>query len=111
MKKIFTLAVLGLLASTTPVVAQTVYDGAKLTGKDLNGTARFVGMGGAMGALGGDISTMGTNPAGIGLFRSSDVMTSFGFSAYGTESKYLDNKLNSDKSRASFDNILSLIHI
>ena len=105
MKKIFTLAVLGLLASTTPVVAQTVYDGAKLTGKDLNGTARFVGMGGAMGALGGDISTMGTNPAGIGLFRSSDVMTSFGFSAYGTESKYLDNKLNSDKSRASFDNI------
>ena len=105
MKKIFTIAVLGLLASATPVVAQTVYDGAKLTGKDLNGTARFVGMGGAMGALGGDISTMSTNPAGIGLFRSSDVMTSFGFSAYGTESKYLDNKLNSDKSRASFDNI------
>ena len=30
------------------------------TGKDLNGTARVVGMGGAMGALGGDISTMGT---------------------------------------------------
>lgn len=99
MKKIFTIAVLGLLASATPVVAQTVYDGAKLTGKDLNGTARFVGMGGAMGALGGDISTMSTNPAGIGLFRSSDVMTSFGFSAYGTESKYLDNKLNSDKSK------------
>ena len=66
---------------------------------------RAFGMGGAMGALGGDISTMSTNPAGIGLFRSSDVMTSFGFSAYGTESKYLDNKLNSDKSRASFDNI------
>lgn len=44
MKKIFTIAVLGLLASATPVVAQTVYDGAKLTGKDLNGTARFVGM-------------------------------------------------------------------
>ena len=60
-------------------MAQTIYDGAKLTGKDLNGTARFVGMGGAMGALGGDISTMGTNPAGIGLYRSSDVMTSFGF--------------------------------
>ncbi len=60
-------------------MAQTIYDGAKLTGKDLNGTARFVGMGGAMGALGGDISTMGTNPAGIGLYRSNDIMTSFGF--------------------------------
>lgn len=64
-------------------MAQTIYDGAKLTGKDLNGTARFVGMGGAMGALGGDISTMGTNPSGIGLYRSSDVMTSFGFSLMG----------------------------
>jgi len=40
-------------------------------------------MGGAMGALGGDISTMGTNPAGIGLYRSNDVMTSFGLSLYG----------------------------
>ena len=36
-------------------------------------------MGGAVGALGGDISTMGTNPAGIGLYRSNDVMTSFSF--------------------------------
>lgn len=60
-------------------MAQTIYDGAKLTGKDLNGTARFVGMGGAMGALGGDISTMGTNPAGIGLYRSSDVILHLGF--------------------------------
>ena len=40
----------------------------------MNGTARFVGMGGAMGALGGDISTIGTNPAGIGIYRSNDAM-------------------------------------
>ena len=67
MKKIITLATLGLLVAAAPISAQTVYDAAKITGKDLNGTARFVGMGGAMGALGGDISTIGTNPAGIGL--------------------------------------------
>lgn len=105
MKKILTLTALGLLISTASVLSQTIYDGAKLAGKDLNGTARFVGMGGAMGALGGDISTMGTNPAGIGLYRSNDVMTSFGFSSYGTESKYMGGKWNSDKMRASFDNI------
>lgn len=104
MKKIFTLVALGLFVSATQVVAQSVYDGAKLTGNDLNGTARFVGMGGAMGALGGDISTIGTNPAGIGLYRSSDIMTSFGFSAFGSESQYLGDKWNSDKNRASFDN-------
>ena len=54
-------------------------------GSDLNGTARFVGMGGAMGALGGDISTMGTNPAGIGIYRSNDVMVSFGFVNVGSK--------------------------
>ena len=51
MKKIITLAALGLLIAA-PMSAQTVYDAAKITNKDLNGTARFVGMGGAMGALG-----------------------------------------------------------
>lgn len=105
MKKIITLVAWGLLVSAVPSMAQTIYSGAKLTGKDLNGTARFVGMGGAMGALGGDISTMGTNPAGIGLYRSSDLMTSFDFSSYGTESKYLGEKWNVDKMKGSFDNI------
>lgn len=38
----------------------TIYDANRWMGSDLNGTARFVGMGGAMGALGGDITTMGT---------------------------------------------------
>ena len=32
----------------------TIYDANRWMGSDLNGTARFVGMGGAMGALGGD---------------------------------------------------------
>ena len=73
--------------------------------RDLNGTARFVGMGGAMGALGGDISTMGTNPAGIGIYRSNDIMGTFGFSSFGSESKYEGSKFNVDKTRGSFDNI------
>ena len=103
MKKITMIA----LAMFTAVGAgaQTIYDAAKLAERDLNGTARFVGMGGAMGALGGDISTMGTNPAGIGIYRSSDIMTSFSYSAYGTESKYLNNTFNIDKNLWAFDNI------
>lgn len=105
MKKISVLIALGMLMIAPWGMAQTIYDGAKLTGKDLNGTARFVGMGGAMGALGGDISTMGTNPAGIGLYRSNDVMTSFGLSLYGNESQYLGKKFNSDLTKGDFNNI------
>lgn len=84
--------------------AQTVYDATNIAQKDLNGTARFVGMGGAMGALGGDISTIGTNPAGIGIYRSNDAMLTFGYSATGTESNYMGNKFEMNKNRWSFDN-------
>lgn len=93
------------LFGTAVVNAQNLYDAARLMGNDLNGTARFVGMGGAMGALGGDISTMGTNPAGIGIYRSSDVMTSFGFSNIGMKSNMSGTKNEQDKLFGSFDNI------
>ena len=50
MKKKSTIMALAVLVATS-VSAQTVYDAANIISKDLNGTARFVGMGGAMGAL------------------------------------------------------------
>ena len=108
MKKLMIIAVATLLSSVAN--AQTIYDAAKFTGKDLNGTARFVGMGGAMGALGGDISTIGTNPAGIGIYRSNDIMTSFSFSAYGMESSYIGHEKrmfnsNLNNTHWSYDNI------
>ncbi len=61
-----------------PAAAQETYENTNLAETDLNGTARYVGMGGAMEALGADISTIATNPAGIGLFRSSSASMSFG---------------------------------
>ena len=35
--------------AASAVMAQTQYDAARIAGSELNGTARFVGMGGAMG--------------------------------------------------------------
>ena len=52
--------------------AQNMYDVAPFFGNDLVGTARFIGMGGSMSALGADLSTMGTNPAGMAMYRSND---------------------------------------
>ena len=77
MKKIFFAAM--AMAMVLPAAAQDTYESARLLGSDLNGTARYVGMGGAMEALGADISTMSTNPAGIGLFRHSNASVGFGF--------------------------------
>ena len=72
-----------LAASVMPAVAQETYENAKIMTEDLNGTARYVGMGGAMEALGADISTIGSNPAGLGLFRNSVANISFGFVSQG----------------------------
>ena len=58
--------------------AQETYESAQIATGDLNGTARYIGMGGAMEALGADISTMSSNPAGIGLFRRSWIGASGG---------------------------------
>lgn len=85
--------------------AQTQYDAARLTGSELNGTARFVGMGGAMGALGGDISVIGTNPAGIGIFRSNDFSVSFGFNDTSAESNFNGSSMKDNRTRASFDQV------
>ena len=79
MKKILFAAL--ALASTMPALAQETYENAKIATEDLNGTARYVGMGGAMEALGADISTMSTNPAGIALFRKSTASISFGLNS------------------------------
>ena len=84
--------------------AQTVYDAMSIAQKDLNGTARFVGMGGAMGALGGDITTIGTNPAGIGIYRSNDASLTFGYNMFSTESNFDGNSFENNKYRWSFDN-------
>ncbi len=53
--------------------AQDIYQVAELSAADLYGTSRYVAMGGAMGALGGDLSTMATSPAATALYRRSDV--------------------------------------
>ena len=69
MKKYIYMA--AFLAIGQQAEAQNTYDNAILATEDLNGTARYVAMGGAMDALGTDISTISSNPAGLGLIRRS----------------------------------------
>ena len=52
--------------------AQNADDALRYSQIFYNGTARFISMGGAFTALGGDLSTLTQNPAGIAVFRSSE---------------------------------------
>lgn len=55
------------------VMAQGAFNAYTLSQSDLRGTARFMSMAGAFGALGGDLSTLNQNPGGIGVYRSSEI--------------------------------------
>lgn len=94
---------IGLAFVSSAVSAQTGYDAQRFAEKELNGTARFVGMGGAMGALGADISVIGTNPAGIALFRRNDVSTSFGFNTTIAKSDFAGVNMKEKHTAGSFD--------
>lgn len=99
MKRIFFILTSAALAVN--VSAQETYENANIATEDLNGTARYVGMGGAMDALGADLSTIGTNPAGIGLFRHSTANASFGF----TTQQGGKNYSGKDKTNVNFDQV------
>lgn len=56
--------------------AQNIDDAFRYSRIFYQGTARFNSMGGAFTALGGDLSTLSQNPAGLGVFRSSEFTVS-----------------------------------
>lgn len=75
MKRLYTILAVGILPLS--LCAQSAIDAFRFTQPDMKGTARFMSMGGAFGALGGDLSTLSQNPAGIGVYRSSEVGLTF----------------------------------
>ena len=72
MKKI--LLILLLVYSLSPIAYSQ--DVQRFAERGTMGTARYVGMGGAMTAIGGDPSAAMVNPAGLGLYRRSEISVS-----------------------------------
>ena len=72
MKKSILLATAALVLPTA-LSAQSAIDAYNISTGELRGTARFMSMAGAFTALGGDLSSLNQNPAGIGVYRGSDI--------------------------------------
>jgi len=72
-----------------------------MSGSDLSGTARGMAMGGAFGALGGDLTGISINPAGIGVYRSSEVVGTLGLAQEKSEV----GSVTRNKTQFAFDNI------
>lgn len=102
-----------LLFAATTIYAQealnTAANAMRYSTNNLTGTARFRAMSGAFGAVGGDVSAIGVNPAGSAIFNYNSGTASL--SSYnisnnatlgGTNTKKNDNSLDLNQLGAVF---------
>lgn len=87
----------------------TITDALRYSVENLTGTARFRAMGGAFGAIGGDMSAINVNPAGSAIFNHNQAtisLSSFNKSNnanyFGTSSKTNENSLDINQVGAVF---------
>lgn len=104
MNKRLTMAFCLATALGSSAVAQTAIDAYTITPTELKGTARFVAMGGAFTSLGSDLSCLKQNPAGLGLYRSSDIGLSFDVSFRNSNGKTNTGDYKQSYTKAYFDN-------
>lgn len=86
-------------------LAQNQVDALRYSFTTPGGTARFTGMAGAFNAVGADISTLNTNPAGIGFFKSSEFTLSASVFSSKTSSTYLNETRSDDNSNFNIPNV------
>ncbi|MCO5231874.1 MAG: outer membrane protein transport protein [Chitinophagales bacterium] len=101
--KIF-LAVLSFLGSWTIVTAQTDIDALRYSTPLSLGTARSAAIGNATAGLGGDISTLNSNPAGLGQMGLSEVSFSGGFNVNKSANNYLGSSTDVQKAAFQLNN-------
>ncbi|MCU4166557.1 OmpP1/FadL family transporter [Carboxylicivirga caseinilyticus] len=88
MKKLSYIFSLGIVCLSVSLNAQNLDDALRFNTRELTGTARSLGMANAFGALGGDLSAISINPAGIAVYRSSEFAFTPSFSFNKTNSGY-----------------------
>ena len=85
--------------------AQGEMDAFNNSKTELTGSARGMGMAGAFGALGGDITGVAVNPAGVAIFRSSEVVTTMNFSSNNIKTNWKGATNSDSKFKFNFDNV------
>jgi hypothetical protein len=84
--------------------AQDQTDALRYSQLSFGGTARFMAMGGAFTAVGGDASSLTFNPAGIAVFNKSQLTFSPGFTIQTTGSAYNGTTLTTNQPSLNIQN-------
>ncbi len=100
MKKISFIALL-LICSFISMEAQNEMQALRYSQYTPFGTARFAAQGGAIGALGGDLSSVLVNPAGLGFYRLTEFSFTPSFYWVNTSSNFMGSTV--DDSQLKFN--------
>ena len=103
MKKVMT-AISVLLFAPVLLMAQSDEDALNFSQLKIGGTARMLGVGGAFGALGADFGSLSLNPAGLGLYRSSELSFSPSISGTTIQTTYIGETNEADKLKFNISN-------
>jgi len=87
--KTYSFIALLFVCSVFSLKAQNAMQALRYSQYNLFGTARYASQGGAIGALGGDLTSVYTNPAGLGFYRSSEISFTPSFFWTRTAANYM----------------------
>ncbi len=94
----------------TSVCGQTFEDALRFSRFDVLGTARTVGVGGGLGALGTDFAVMSINPASVALTRRDEIVFSPGIWLPSTISSFLDQTNRENNAFFNINNLGVVFH-
>lgn len=105
MKKFIPILAVVIVATTGHIYAQNSYagDALRFSRTDYGSSARFKGLGNAQISLGGDISSIGGNPAGLGMFTRSEFSVTPEFNNISSKASYLGQDTKSTKNTGNLN--------
>ncbi len=104
MKKIWLFLLPVFAVSVTAVTAQDVNEALNLSNLTVQGTARSMGFGNTLGSVGGDFSSLSVNPAGLGIYRSSELSITPSLKINGADAQYQGTRTTDFNGKLNFNN-------
>lgn len=102
---IFTTILMGATGFAWYASAQDESDALRYSYLVPQGTARSMGFGGAVGAIGGDFTSLTVNPAGIGVYRTSELTFTPSLKLNSSSSTYTGAATTDNSTRFNINNL------
>lgn len=104
-KYIYPLIITALATNiSNTALAQNEIDALKFAQTSPAATGKSIGLAGANGAVGGDLSAVSTNPASLGIYRSSELTITPNIRLNNTKSTYLNTNQAEASSKLTLSN-------